>query len=227
MCRVRRYVGGGPLAIAVLEEIAGMVAGDRLEENTHAAILLGQVEAGAEQAGRLSRVARHGEDEARNVSQDGDRVVIVEVTAEPTLGGEAGDPDNHSVVVLPVGEETQGGCLATQLVLGVVKVGEVLDLGYWHVPGQPRPERDSQDGLLVEQGVEHPEASETLAESAGDSIHPTLDGNVLAKEQGLRVDGHQVRERGIDGLGQGHPRFGLRHAVTPDRGAVLGGKLRL
>ena len=219
-----RHVGRGPLAIAVREKIAAVVARDGLEEDAHAAILLGQGEAGAQQARSLSRMARDGDDEPGDVPQDRDRVVVVEVTAEATLVRESGDPDDHSVAVLTVGEEAQGGGLAAKLVLGVVQVREVLDLGHGHVPRQRRPERDPEDGLLIEQGVEDPVAAEALPQCAGDSVHPALDRNVLAEDQGLGVGGHQVHEGGVDGLGEGHPWPGLGQAAVPCLGAVLGGQ---
>ena len=138
------------------------------------------------------------------------RVVVVEVTAEPALVGEAGDPDHHAVLVLPVGEEPQGRGLAAQLVLGVVQVGQVLDLGDGHEAGERRPERHTQDGLLVEQGVEHPATAEPLPQTAGDAVDPALDRDVLAEDQRLGMGGHQVRESGVDRLRQRH------------RGPVLG-----
>ena len=67
-------------------------------------------------------------DQAGDVTQHGDRVVVVEVPAEPFLVAEPGDPHDHRVAVLAVGEERQRGRLAAQLVFGVVQVGEVLDL---------------------------------------------------------------------------------------------------
>src|SRR5690606_41579940 len=52
------------------------------------------------------------------------------ISAEAALVGQAGDPHDHPVRVPAVGEETQGRGLPAQLVLGVVQVGEVLDLGH-------------------------------------------------------------------------------------------------
>ena len=86
------------------------------------------------------------------------RVVVVEVAAEALLVAVAGDAHDERVGVLPVGEERQAGRLAAQLVLGVVQVGEVLDLGDRHEPGHPGAERQAEDRLLVEQRVEHPPA---------------------------------------------------------------------
>ena len=56
----------------------------------------------------------------------------------------------------PCGEELQRRRLATELVLGVVQVGEVLDLRDRQQPGDARAEGQPEDGLLVEQRVEHP-----------------------------------------------------------------------
>ena len=59
-----------------------------------------------------------------------DGVVVVEVPAEALLVAVAGDAHHERVAVLALGEELQRGGLAPQLVLGVVQVGQVLDLGH-------------------------------------------------------------------------------------------------
>ena len=68
-------------------------------------------------------------DEARDVPQDADPVVVVEMAAEPLLVAVALDPHDHPVAVRALREELERRRLAAQLVLGVVEVCEVLDLG--------------------------------------------------------------------------------------------------
>ena len=86
---------------------------------------------------------------------DADRVVVVEVAAEPLLVAVALDPHDHPVPVRALGEELERRRLAAQLVLGVVEVREVLDLGDRDEARDRRPERQAEDRRLVEQRVEH------------------------------------------------------------------------
>ena len=64
---------------------------------------------------------RRGDDEAGDVAEHPDRIVVVEVAAEPALVAEARDPDDHPVAVRALGEELQRRRLAPQLILGVVQ----------------------------------------------------------------------------------------------------------
>ena len=75
-----------------------------------------------------------------------DRVVVVEVAAEALLVGQPGDPHDHRVAERAAGEELQRRRLAAQLVLGVVQVGEVLDLRDRQQPADRRAEREAEDG---------------------------------------------------------------------------------
>jgi hypothetical protein len=77
----------------------------------------------------VTRGGRRGDHQSGDVPQHAERVVVVEVSAEALLVAVPGDPDDHRVDELPVGEEPQSRGLAPQLVLRVVEVGEVLDLG--------------------------------------------------------------------------------------------------
>ena len=151
---------------------------------------------------RVGRVRRRGDHEARDVAEHGDAVVVVEVAAEPLLVAVAGDAHDERVGVLPVGEERQAGRLAAQLILGVVQVGEVLDLGDRHQPGHARPERQPEDRLLVEQRVEHPPPPGLALQAAGDAVHPALGPDVLAEHEHTTVAGEQVAERAVDRLGE-------------------------
>ncbi len=93
--------------------------------------------------------------------------------------------------------------LAPELVGGVVQVGEVLDLRDRQQPGQPRTEREPEDGLLVQHGVEHPARAEPGQQPPGHPVDPALAGDVLAEHQHLRACRQRVGERGVDRLGQG------------------------
>ena len=62
---------------------------------------------------------------------------------------------------------TQARRLAAQLVLGVVQVGEVLDLRDRHQPGHAGAERQPEDRLLVEQRVEDPPAAGLASAARG------------------------------------------------------------
>jgi hypothetical protein len=75
----------------------------------------------------------------RYVPKHADRVVVVEVPAEPALVSVAGDPDHHSVPVRALREELQRRGLAAKLVLGVVEVREVLISGIGRNPLTAEP----------------------------------------------------------------------------------------
>ena len=135
---------------------------------------------------------RHGDDETGDVAQHGDRVVVVEVAAEALLVAEPGDAHDHRVGVRAVGEEPQARGLAAQLVLGVVQVGEVLDLGHRQQPAHAEAEREAEDRLLVEQRVEHPRRAEALLQAAGQPVHAALAADVLAEHEQLRTGGERV-----------------------------------
>ena len=94
--------------------------------------------------------------EPRDVAQDAERVVVVEVTPEALLVAVALDPHHHPVAVRASREELQRRRLAAQLVLGVVEVREVLDLGDRDEARDGGPEREPEDRRLVEQRVEDP-----------------------------------------------------------------------
>lgn len=66
-------------------------------------------------------------DQARNIPQHGEGVVVVKMTAKALLITQSGDANHHGVRELTVGEKGQGGGLATQLVFRVVQVGQKLD----------------------------------------------------------------------------------------------------
>ena len=129
-----------------------------------------------------------------------DRVVVVEVAAEPALVAVAGDADDHPVPVRPLREELQRRRLAAQLILGVVEVREVLDLGDRQEPADGRAERESEDRRLVEQRVEHAPRAEARVQPARHAVDAALDGDVLTEEERVRMTLEHRREPGVDRL---------------------------
>ena len=198
-----------------------MVAGDRFEEHTDGAVGDRRRHARAQHRRGVGRVGRRGDHQAGDVAQHGDAVVVVEVAAEALLVPVAGDAHDQRVGVLAVREEPQAGRLAAQLVLGVVQVGEVLDLGDRHQPGQPGAEGQAEDRLLVEQGVEHAAPAGLALQPAGDAVHAALDTDVLAEHEHPLVGAQQVAERPVDRLGQRQRALVLGSAAE-ERSPVLG-----
>ena len=126
-----------------------------------------------------------------------------------------GDPDHHRVAEPALGEERQRRRLAAELILGVVQVGEVLDLRDRHQPGQAGAERQPEDRLLVQQGVEDPGRAEPAGQAAGDAVDAALDPDVLAEDDHPAVGGQDLGQGGVDRLGQGaRPVAGRRPAPS-------------
>ena len=100
---------------------------------------------------------------------------------KPLREASDGDADDEAVGVLAVGEEAQRRRLAAQLVLGVVEVGEVLDLGDRQQSGQRRAEGEAEDGLLVEGRVEDPGGAEGLLQAERHAVHAALGADVLRR----------------------------------------------
>jgi hypothetical protein len=105
-----------------------VVQRDRLEKDADAAVDRGRGSAGREHRGCVVRPGRGRDHDPRDVPEDADRIVVMEVAAKATLIAVAGDPDHHPVAVLTLREELQGRRLAAKLILRVVEVREVLDL---------------------------------------------------------------------------------------------------
>ncbi len=102
---------------------------------------------------------------------------------------------------------------AANLVLGVVVVGQILDLRYRQEAELRRADGHAEDALLVEQGVEDPAGTELLVELRGDAIDATALGNVLTEDQHLGVLGQQVAQRVVDRLCQQPRRLILGQTV--------------
>ena len=182
--------------------------------------------------GGVVGAGRGGDDEPGDVAQRGDGVVVVEMAAEPLLVSVARDPHDHRVAVLAVGEELQRGAFAADLVGGVVQVGEVLDLGDRQQPGHPGAEGEAEDGLFVEEGVEHPGRADLLHQPAGDAVDAALAGDVLAEDQRFAGIGEDVEQGAVDRLGEGQRAVVLGQPAAddpasggPGRRVGLGGAL--
>ena len=194
-----------------------MVQGDGLDDHADRAVDGGGREARAQDGGRVARVRRAGDDEPGDVTEHREPVVVVEVAAEALLIGQPRHPDDERIAVRAAGEELQGGRLAAQLVLGVVQVREVLDLGHGQQAGDAGAEREPEDGLLVEEGVDDPGSAEPALQSARDAVDAALAAHVLAEQQEAGLDGGDVGEGPVDRLRQGQPALVLRQlrAVHP------------
>ena len=149
-----------PRLVAVLDRVARVVQRDRLEEDADAPVHERRLGARHEHGGGIVGPRRRRDDDAGDVAQHADRVVVVEVPSEAPLVAVARDPDHHPVPVRALGEELERRRLAAKLVLGVVEVREVLDLGNREEPADRRPEREAEDRGLVEQRVEDPPGAE-------------------------------------------------------------------
>ena len=109
--------------------------------------------------------------------------------------------------------------LAAELVLGVVQVGQVLDLRDRDQSGEPGAEPEAEDRLLVQDRVEHPGRSEPALQTAGDAVHPALGPDVLTEHQHPPVGGQDIGQRRVDRLGQ-RARLGrVRSRSRPGRSA--------
>ena len=187
-----------------------MVQGDRLDEEAHRPVGLRRCGARTQHRRSVGAARRRGDDDTWEVAQTTEGVVVVEVPPEALLVGVTGDAHDHRVDVLPGGEERQRRCLATELVDGVVHVGEVLDLRDRQHPGEAGAEGESEDRLLVEHGVEHAVAPRHPLEAAGDAVHTALGADVLTEHEHRRIGGEQLGERAVDRLGEGQRRAVLR-----------------
>ena len=126
----------------------------------------------------------------------------------------------------PWEKKRQRGRLAAQLVLGVVQVGQVLDLRDRQQTGQPGAEAETEDRLLVEEGVEDPGRAEPAGQAAGHAVDPALDADVLAEHDHPAVGVEQLGQRGVDRLGEGaradRDRRRPQSAAPPSRATCSG-----
>ena len=214
---VRRWIGGQPQAIALLMKIFGVVERDGLEEHTNPSKLLGSRSHGAEHTGRVIAAARAANQEARDLTQRSDAIVIVEVTTESFLVGEARNAHDHRIGILPLAKELHGACFSTKLVNRIHEVGKVLNLGEGEQASMPSSNGHAEDALLVEQGVEHPTDTEALHQVCGDMIDAALASNILSEHDHPVFGGHQIGERTVELHGETlGPVLELWEAVLED-----------
>ena len=105
----------------------------------------------------------------------------MEVAPEALLVGQAGDPHHHRVGIGAVGEEPEAGGFTPELVLGVVDVGEVLDLGDREQAADAEPQTQAEDGLLVQRVSKTRVGAEALLQAARDAVDTALAADVLAE----------------------------------------------
>ncbi len=198
----RRRVRSEPALVVRLVEVLGHVEGDRLEEDRDAAVHLGRRDERAEHLDRVVGPRGDSDDEAGDVAERGDGVVVVEVAAEALLVAEALETEDEAVPELSLGEERERARLAPDLVLGVVVVGEVLDLGDRKEPCVRRADREAEDRGLVEERVEDAGLPVGLLEARGHVVDAALLAHVLAEDEGVLVLEEEVEQGGIDRGGE-------------------------
>ena len=103
---------GDPAFVVVLVEIARVVQRDRLEEDADRSVDERGLRAGDEHRRRVVGRAQATRSRARDVAENADRIVVMEVPAEPALVAVAGDPDHHPVAICALREELQRRRLA-------------------------------------------------------------------------------------------------------------------
>src|SRR5690606_12190043 len=121
---------------------------------------------------------------------------------ESLLVREPRDAHDHRVLIGASGEKRQRRRLSAELVLGVVQVGEILDLGDWQEPELARPEREAQDRLFVEERVEDTKGAEAVVEPLRHAIDAALLGHVLAEDERRRMLLEDFAERALDALSE-------------------------
>ena len=105
---------------------------------------------------------------------------------EALLVAKPGDPHHHRVGELTLGEERQGCSFTTQLVLGVVKIGEELDLGDGSKPVLAQANGQTQYRLLIKQGVDDAIGSKAGHELLRHAIDPAFATHILSHQRGSR-----------------------------------------
>src|SRR5215213_7663 len=115
--------------------------------------------------------------------------------------GRAGQANDHGIGESTRGEEGERRPLAAQLIFGIVQVGQVLDLEDGDETGETSPEAKTEDRLLVEQCVEYACRAVPAGKAPGEPVHPTLDADILAKDDHSRLRGENVAQCGVDRFG--------------------------
>ena len=83
-----------------------------------------------------------------------------------------------------------------------MQVGEVLHLGNRDQSGEAGAQPKAENGLLVQQCVEHSSRAMCAGQTCGDAIDAALDADVLTENDHSTIGGQQLIERGIDRLGE-------------------------
>src|SRR3546814_3069194 len=109
------------------------------------------------------------------------------MAAEALLVTEPRDADDHRVGILPVREEAERRRLAADLVLGIVDIGEELDLRHRQETVVRHADGEAQYGLFVQQGVDDAGRAEALVELGGNVVDAALRPDILARDDDLRV----------------------------------------
>ena len=118
--------------------------------------------------------------------------------AKTLLITEARNPKDHRVGVLAIGKERQGRPFAADLILGIVIIGEKLDFRDRQEPVLRHSQTQAEDGLFVQQGVDHPRSAEPARELLGYPVNAALAPDIFAHHRDLAVFEHQVGQRPVD-----------------------------
>src|SRR4029453_10501704 len=85
---------------------------------------------------------------------------------------------------------------------------QVLHLGNRYQPSKGGAQAETQNGLLIEQGVEDSGCAICASQACRDAVDASLDADVLTENDHATIGGQQLVECGIDRLGEG-TRLGL------------------
>ncbi len=187
---------------------------------------MSQPHAFAQHRYRIAPIGRHRQHHTRNITKHGQRIVIVEVPAKALLVRQPGNPHDHRIGELPVRKERKRRRLAPDLVLGIVDIGEELDLRQRQQPVVRRADRQPQDRLLVQQGIDHPRRTEPRMQLLRGSIDPTLRPHILPANNRARILQQHVRQRPADQLGHMLRLFHRARIVGEKRAPRLGRRQR-
>ena len=179
-------------------QIAHRIKRNRFEEDDDALLLAGKAHAFAQHHRRIRPVRWTGENDAGNIAQHGNRIVVVEMPAEPLLVTEPRNAHHHRIGVLSVGKEGQRCRLAAQLVFRIVQIGEELNLRHRREPVLRHADGEAQDRLLVEQRVDHPVGAEAGNQLLRHAIDAALAAHILAHQHDLAMVEHQIGQRPVD-----------------------------
>ena len=179
-------------------QIAHGIERDRLKEGNHALFFARQSHAFAQHPGRVSTIGRDRQNNAGNVAQDGNRVVIVEMPTKALLIAKPCDAQHHWVGELPFGKERQRCCFAANLIFGIVQIGEELDFGHWRKAILTHANRQPEDGLLIQKRVDHAILAKPLLQFLRDTIDAALKADIFAHHHNIRMGEHHIGHGPVD-----------------------------